>query len=151
MQIEDLTDCLSVTFPTFEEISFGKSYSFNMLFTPKYHCEITGEGIEYSWGASKRLYRKYPLKDKRQCKQFRKLAKECVEKVNIPMSRKFSRKARSYMLVYLHMKMKKQNDGNTIDISYEDIEKLQKTYRSHRDANCIDGKFITQVMKQSID
>ena len=26
----------------------------SILFTPKFHCELAGEGIEYSWGASKR-------------------------------------------------------------------------------------------------
>ena len=30
--------------------SLNKSY---ILFTPKFHCELAGEGIEYSWGASK--------------------------------------------------------------------------------------------------
>jgi hypothetical protein len=30
--------------------------SFEVLYTPKYHCEIAGEGIEYSWGLSKKEY-----------------------------------------------------------------------------------------------
>jgi hypothetical protein len=25
----------------------------SILFTPKYHCELAGEGIEYCWGAAK--------------------------------------------------------------------------------------------------
>ena len=75
---------------------------------------------------------------------------ECINKVDVNVTRFFLRKARSYMLVYLHIKMKKMNNTDEIDISYEDIEKLQKTYRGHRDANCIDGKFITDVMNQSI-
>jgi hypothetical protein len=31
-------------------------------FTPKCHCEIAGEGIEYAWGFSKKLQRRLPLK-----------------------------------------------------------------------------------------
>jgi hypothetical protein len=27
--------------------------TFRILFTPKYDCEVAGEGIEYSWGAGK--------------------------------------------------------------------------------------------------
>ena len=34
--------------------------------------------------------------------------------------------------------------------NFEDIERLQKTYCGHRDANCVYGKFIEDVMKASI-
>jgi hypothetical protein len=27
-------------------------------FTPKYHCEIAGEGIEYGWGFTKKIQRR---------------------------------------------------------------------------------------------
>jgi hypothetical protein len=33
--------------------------------TPKCHCELAGEGIEYAWGCAKNHYRRQPLKDKR--------------------------------------------------------------------------------------
>ena len=39
-------------------------YSVVILFSPKFHCELAGEGVEYSWGASKRYYRSQPLSKK---------------------------------------------------------------------------------------
>ena len=39
--------------------------------TPKCHCELVGEGIEYSWGCAKNLYRRQPLKTKRGKTNFR--------------------------------------------------------------------------------
>ena len=39
--------------------------------TPKCHCELAGEGIEYSWGCAKNLYRRQPLKMKRGKENFR--------------------------------------------------------------------------------
>jgi len=33
--------------------------------TPKYHAELAGEGIEYSWGYSKSVYRHSPLSSKK--------------------------------------------------------------------------------------
>ena len=32
------------------------------LITTKYHAEYAGEGIGYSWGAAKAVYRRYPLR-----------------------------------------------------------------------------------------
>jgi hypothetical protein len=34
--------------------------------TPKCHCKLAGEGIEYSWGCAKNFFRQQPLKDKRK-------------------------------------------------------------------------------------
>jgi hypothetical protein len=39
--------------------------TFDILVSPKYHCELAGDGIECGWGYSKKTYRQYPLKDKR--------------------------------------------------------------------------------------
>ena len=36
--------------------------------TPKCHCELAREGIEYSWGCAKNFFRQQPLKDKRKKK-----------------------------------------------------------------------------------
>jgi hypothetical protein len=39
--------------------------------TPKCHCELVGEGIEYSWGCAKNVYWRQPLKMKRGKESFR--------------------------------------------------------------------------------
>ena len=133
-----------------DELCFNKDYNMFILFTPKYHCELAGEGIEYTWGASKRYYRKEPLAMKKQSKDFKLLVTTCIEKIDVAMARKFSRKARSYMLAYMHQKIEKENNLRDNNNSFYEIEKLQKCYRGHRDANCFDGRFIEEVMKQSI-
>ena len=120
----------------------------DIVFTPNFHCEIAGEGIEYSWGASKRWYRRKPLRVKRTTKEFRELVSNCVKRVDVNMAREFSRKARSYMLVYQHLRRMKELNSNEIDVTHANIEKLQKVYRVHRDANCIDGQFIMEIMKE---
>ena len=38
-----------------------------ILTTPKYHAEISGEGIEYAWGVAKSMYRKIKLSHKKYC------------------------------------------------------------------------------------
>jgi hypothetical protein len=40
------------------------------LITTKYHAEYAGEGIEYSWGAAKALYRQYPIYSKQGKENF---------------------------------------------------------------------------------
>ena len=35
------------------------------MHSPKYHCEIAGEGIEYSWKNAKVKYRRIKVKDKK--------------------------------------------------------------------------------------
>ena len=37
-----------------KEISISYGPSFNIIFTPTFHCKIAGEGIEYSWDVSKK-------------------------------------------------------------------------------------------------
>ncbi len=38
-----------------------QSLGVKALITTKYHAEYAGKGIKYSWGASKAVYRRYPL------------------------------------------------------------------------------------------
>ena len=66
------------------------------------------------------------------------------------MVRRFSAKARRYMLVYLHQKLSSLDGNMNIDKKYEMNKKLVKAYKSHRDACCFDGKFINNVIKESI-
>ena len=69
-------------------------------FTPKYHCEIAGEGIEYCWGFSKKIQRRLPLKDRRKVEGFIKSVKCCLKRVTPVRMRQFARRARKYMLAY---------------------------------------------------
>jgi hypothetical protein len=118
---------------------------FRILFTPKYHCEMAGEGIEFSWGAGKRCYRKLPVQERKSFAGFQQSVKRSLAYVNINMCRKFSRRARRYMLTYHHYTL--EGDGHAM--GFQNIEKLCKAYKSHRDANIFDGKYILQTLRES--
>ena len=49
--LKELANELSISMPNITII----------IFTPKFSCELAGKGIEYSWGASKRIYRCQPI------------------------------------------------------------------------------------------
>ena len=135
------------------ELSARYDCGCSILFSPKYHCEIAGEGIEYSWGCAKKLYRKKPLKIKRSREQFVTLVKNSIGHVSPLMVNKFLMKARRYMIGYKHKKLKEDdfnNGENEIKWSYDYNEKLHKIYKTHRDANAFDSKFIKMVMLECI-
>lgn len=77
--LEQLCDEISAEIPNFVSV----------LFTPKFHCELAGEGIEYSWGASKRYYRRQPITMKRSTLNFERLVKDSINKVSTMMCRRF--------------------------------------------------------------
>ena len=54
-----------------------ESLGMEALITTKYHAEYAGEGIEYSWGASKAVYRRYPLASKKRKENFDKHVSKC--------------------------------------------------------------------------
>ena len=58
------------------------------IHSPKYHCEIAGEGIEYSWGNSKVKYRRIScVKDKKSIDQFQKSTWECLSQEYLTIDR----------------------------------------------------------------
>ena len=71
--------------------------------SPKCHPEFAGEGIEYDWGCSKNFYRRLPILQKKGKETFRDSVRKstCRNSVlTIKRRRKFSRRAREYMLAY---------------------------------------------------
>ena len=87
---------------------------------------------------------------KRSTVNFERLVKASISKVSTMMCRRFSRKARGYMLGYRHKELQREEvDENTdskVNLSYEYNKNIHKMYRGHCDTNCIDGVFIEQVM-----
>ena len=47
---------------------------------PKCHCELAGEGIEYSWGWAKNLYHQKPLSEKKRKEKFRDTVRQCLSR-----------------------------------------------------------------------
>jgi hypothetical protein len=64
--------------------------SFSLMFTPKYHCEMAGEGIEYAWGLIKRKFRALPLRARITAAKFKEAATAAFIKFSLHGSqRKF--------------------------------------------------------------
>jgi hypothetical protein len=64
---------------------------------------LAGEGVEYSWGFSKQRFRKNPIALRRKKNEFLGLVKKCLdreESLTTKLVRKFSRRARAYMMAY---------------------------------------------------
>jgi hypothetical protein len=70
-----------------------QSLGMEALITTKYHAEYAGEGIEYSWGAAKAVYQRYPLASKKGKEKFVTLVSKCTsrESLTTDLIRKFSR------------------------------------------------------------
>ena len=125
-----------------------QSSAVNIIYTPKYHCEIAGEGIEYSWDIFKKFYRKLLLSENKGVSNFRSSVRKSVEHVNIQHVRKFTARARRYMLAYMHF------DDSNIPAkvtSYDQIERfVKKESKAHRNVLDNDTGFLNSVWKQSM-
>ena len=121
--------------------------------TPKAHCEIAGEGIEYCWGRGKNKYRGLPMKEKTGKKKFRGSVDHCFgrEVLTPEFARACSKRSRSYMVAYKALK-EVPLDGYdpSADKTHEStdrqtpikLEKVRKLIKTHRCVMDFDLKFI---------
>jgi hypothetical protein len=81
-----------------------QSLGVEALITTKYHAKYAGEGIKYSWGASKAVYRRYLLACKKGKANFDSLIAKWISRDLLTMDRirKFSRRARVTCSPTLH-------------------------------------------------
>ena len=134
-----------------------------VVITTKYHAEYAGEGIEYSWGYSKSLYRRQPLAAKQGKDSFHTLVDKCTSRqfITIDMVRKFSKRARDYMQAYMALEaMNNNKDDNELQpiedesnarVSHQMIEKMKKMVSSHRAALDFDKRFLNVVIAEGFD
>ena len=140
------------------KVSCAHRYNSNTLFTPEFHYELAGDGIEYSWGSIKRMYWRQPIQPKRVVANFEKLIAYFLYQVNVDMCQRFSSKARRFILTCQYKAMEKDfcdkvNDGDVKPKSgwlLDHNEKIHKLYQNHRNKNTIDGAFIKRVMREII-
>jgi hypothetical protein len=146
----------------------GGELGVTVFTTPKFHAELAGEGVEYSWGLSKGQYRRKPLNKKKNKKGFHDLVHECTscETITKERVRKFSRRARAYACAYytFHQNEMNQRSINIGDddlpnvrnenflpdsaLSLVDIESMVKNFKTHRCALDFDRGFINAVLMQ---
>jgi hypothetical protein len=134
-----------------EKLSLLHGIKVELLTSTKYHCEVAGEGIEYDWGYAKKTYRRIPLSDKKGKEKFVHCVKESLRSVSIGLARKFSAKARRYMLTYqVFDNAGDYEDFQSKGLSYQEIEKhvtaKMKAHRSSADQEC---RYISQVWRES--
>jgi hypothetical protein len=129
----------------------------HILYTPKYHCEIAGEGIEYAWGLSKKYYRNLPLNKKKGLANFRKSVRDSVSYVTVDHVRQFSGLARRYMLAYNFFDNRDNDNQDNDNItsaqpSYDEIERfVKKTSKTHRNVLDNDTSNINRVFKEALN
>ena len=124
-----------------DELSTLQDQKVVLLTSPKYHCEIAGEGIELCWGLMKKIYRSIPLEDKRKKVKFLTAVHKCLNDVTVEHVGKFAAKTRRYMVAYQNIDVDK--------LSYEIIEKFVKKIRTHRSMADIDIAFIEKVWRET--
>ena len=124
-----------------------------VITTTKYHSEFAGEGIEYTWGVAKSIYRKLRLECKRTKQDFLDNVKSCLSTANLLTKekvRRFSKRARAYILGYYALGLKQFpgeiEESSTVDkfntIPLETIEKLAREFNTHRSALDYETGFI---------
>ena len=92
--------------------------------------------------SSKKCYRNIPLDKKISKDKFNECVKESIRSCSIEHVRKFSGKARRYMLTYLNL------DEN--DMSYDNIERFVKTCKCHRNVEDQDWAYVNNIWSESI-
>ncbi|KAG7371798.1 hypothetical protein IV203_017940 [Nitzschia inconspicua] len=130
-----------------------------VMFTPKFHAEMAGEGIEYSWGFAKGSYRRKPLQKKRKRSDFEDLVDECTNvetELTKARIRKFSARARAYLCTYHYLATAEPTAAEPTAAAIQDndqekkqkvpmmdeIERLMKKFKTHRCAFEFDRGFV---------
>ena len=131
-----------------EELSKRHQRKIELLISPKYHCELAGEGIEYGWGLFKKYYRRTEHVDKKGRQKFTSCVKKCLEKVTVEHIRRFSSRARRYMLTYSLLDSPESLEGH--GLSYREIEQYVNKKMKVRHSTANQGSaYIAKVWRES--
>jgi len=107
--------------------SMGREMGVLAVRTPKCHCELAGEGIEYSWGCAKNFYHRVSLKRKKGKEDFRSVVRESF-KIWKDLDEQ-------------HDRMDAEVDTTTHEADPISVEKLVKQFKTHRCALDFDTTF----------
>ena len=120
----------------------GSQLGLRVLFTPKFHCEIAGEGIEYNWAHAKAKMKVTPIRDKKGRSQFMSLVRKCICPDSVLTKeriRKFLARARAYICTcYLLSQQQEASGGEPMggmiekqQLLFKEIERLMKKSKTH--------------------
>jgi len=62
-----MASCLNFAEETTALQHVGRELIVSVIITPKFHAELAGEGIKYSWAVSKGVYQRKPTKNLSRC------------------------------------------------------------------------------------
>ena len=147
----------------------GTQLGVQVELTPKFHAELAGEGVEYSWAHAKSYYRRVPVSRKRGRENFKELVRECtcpVKVLNKVRIQKFAARARAYICTYHHLDQttrieEHDSDAASPDTSatpthhpkpellFTEIERLMKAFKGHRCALDFDSGFVNSQLKEA--
>ena len=136
--------------------------------TPKFHAELAGEGIEYSWACSKAVFRRLPVAARKGRDNFKLQVRNCTDPTTT-LDRKraclFSARARAYICTYywLAKKQQEQQQQTVVDaeednnctssyhqqLLFSEIQRLMKEFKTHRCALDFDKGFINVILKEN--
>jgi hypothetical protein len=127
----------------------GNQLGVSVKITPKFHAELAGEGVEYSWGVAKGVYRRKPLNSKKGKESFKLLVKECTSREILATKtvRKLSRRARAYICAYYSLYESKCKGDDTPTLTLPLIERLVKAFKTHRAAIDFDAGFVNGFVR----
>jgi len=123
--------------------------------SPKFHCEIAGEGIEYDWAMGKGEYRRRPLSAKKGMDNFRGLVRECFGPTVLTAERakKAAQRARAYICTYFALDGIARDSDSDLEhyqkIPYEKIQQTQKSMRAHRFVLDFDKGHTNAILRQT--
>ena len=116
----------------------------NLLVSPKYHCELAGEGVEYCWGLSKKYFRNEGFEKKNTKSKFEQVVRKAIEYVRKDHVEKFSARCRRYMMAY------KNIESGSIHPTYDWIERFVKKMKTHRNILDQERGYIEEVWRDSL-
>ena len=122
----------------------SNNQTISLLVSPKYYCEIAGEGIECCWGLSKKFFRNVGIEKKNTKKKFKNIIKAVIEYARQGHVEKFSAKCHQYMMAYTNAK----NRNN--ELTYKWIERFVKQSKTHHNILDQERGFIEEVWRASI-
>jgi len=147
--------------------SMGRKMGVIVDRTPKCHCELAGEGIEYSWGCAKNYYRMLPIREKKSKELFKESVRKCLDQETVLTKeriRAFSRRARQYTMAYYALQLHQENaqqqeqwfdydnrPPHRDQLSAVKIESMFKEFKTHRSAIDFDSQFIKSVIVKQDD
>jgi hypothetical protein len=140
--------------------------------TPKFHAELAGEGVEYSWAHAKAFYRRMPLSRKRGRDNFKQLVKDCTCPINVLTKErieKFASRARAYICTYHYLEQQQQQSVAAAvaatacslthvtpipthikqELLFSEIERLKKDLKCHRCVLDFDSRFVHSELRNA--